>query len=165
MKFAKSAILLLGALALPLEVVSVSGCTNRTDKWDIDNTTRRWCAWASNKDTENRCKSKNLFNDCPVACDSCSTTFPSAGPLSTQPTMAPTTVCEMIEESVTEIKNEVAELRSDVEDIKKTLDILAHYIVPLPAPSVTPTVNFFWSTGLQMRKNVKYKHFQKATSK
>jgi len=136
MKFAKSAILLLGALMLPLEVVSVSGCTDRTDKWNIDGRTLKWCVWAS-KDTENRCKSKNLFNDCPVACDSCS----------------PTDVCEMIEESVTDIKNEVAEsssdvkdiknevteLRSDVEDIKKTLDILAHYIVPSPAPSVTPT--------------------------
>jgi len=124
---------------LPLEVVSVSGCTDRTDKWNIGGRTLKWCVWAS-KDTENRCKSKNLFNDCPVACDSCSTTFPSAGPLSTPPpTMAPTAVCEMIEESVTDIKNEVTELRSDVEDIKKTLDILAHYIVPSPAPSVTPT--------------------------
>ncbi len=50
------------------------GCSDRTGEWTIGTKTKDWCLWARSKGEENtdsRCALKDIYNDCPVTCDSC----------------------------------------------------------------------------------------------
>ena len=66
-------------------------CADRTDRWTISGKTKNWCAWAAQKITANRCEWRNLYDDCPVTCDSCSSTTPA--PVSSTPAPVPSS-CE-----------------------------------------------------------------------
>jgi len=48
-------------------------CADRTDQWVINDMTRRWCTFATNKPsaTEKRCRNFDLYADCPKACGRC----------------------------------------------------------------------------------------------
>ncbi len=62
------------ALALTLQQAPTSGCSDRTGEWTIRTKTKDWCLWARSKGEENidsRCAYQNLYEDCPVTCDSC----------------------------------------------------------------------------------------------
>ncbi len=57
----------------PVEVASPS-CEDRTDKWALvdGGAFTNWCYWAANgADPLVRCRKKDLYTDCPVTCDRC----------------------------------------------------------------------------------------------
>ncbi len=57
-------------------------CVDRTGKWSIGDRTINWCNWAANgSDPPTRCRKKDLYMDCPVTCNSCSS--PTPAPVST----------------------------------------------------------------------------------
>jgi len=131
MKFAVSTLSLV-IFAFPFEVVS--GSTDRSGSWTIGPRSKSWCVWANKTDTQNRCTSKNLFDDCPVTCGSRPSTDPSVGSPSTE-----TLGSKIDEVSQNMIQMEERLLQRMAENEERLLQKIIEHTTQTCAPSTSPT--------------------------
>jgi len=148
----------------PAPVATPTPCADRVDSWIIDGTLKNWCYWAKKKLTASRCKNRDLYGDCPVACDrSChpdtpapvaSTPVPVAStpaPIDStpapviNPTSGPACCDDMrskvenIEVGMNNMKTQMENLSNDVEEIKNILQMFTPAPVHSTSAPVGPT--------------------------
>ncbi len=120
----------------PSDASSTSSCADKIGQWFIGTKKTNWCNWAKkagNAHIHNRCRNKNLYDDCPVTCDNCPSTTPS-------PAASPSCSCEALTAEIEGITNKVDEILSLLKP-SVTLSPVPS-MVPSPVPSTPPLLHF-----------------------
>mmetsp|Transcript_21514 Transcript_21514/g.27135 ORF Transcript_21514/g.27135 Transcript_21514/m.27135 type:complete len:225 (-) Transcript_21514:232-906(-) len=127
----KAAIFLFIAFTSTISVASsTSICADKTEPWAIGRKTLSWCTtWlvkggADEAEIAARCETKNLYDDCPVTCNSCPTQAPAGSPSPSE---------------IEKLQSQIDAMQVDITMILELVNNLAQHLIPSVSPSVSPS--------------------------